>query len=85
MSKGRKTKDKGTSDTGSFSTDKTPASVPHGAQGITQNVPRSDKLDDKRISAGPDLSEIIKAWPELPKAIKKGILAMVRAAGKENE
>ena len=29
----------------------------------------------------PDLQAIIKAWPELPDAVKAGILAMVHAAG----
>ena len=27
----------------------------------------------------PDLAEIVDAWPELPEAIKAGILAMVKA------
>jgi hypothetical protein len=29
----------------------------------------------------PDLAKIIDAWPNLPEAIRAGILAMVRAAG----
>jgi hypothetical protein len=33
--------------------------------------------------AFPDLSEVISAWPELPQAIRLGILAMVRAAREE--
>jgi hypothetical protein len=28
----------------------------------------------------PDLAEIVDAWPELPEAIKAGILAMIRVA-----
>jgi hypothetical protein len=28
----------------------------------------------------PDLAEIVDAWPELPAAMKAGILAMVKAA-----
>jgi hypothetical protein len=28
----------------------------------------------------PELAEIVAAWPELPEAIKAGIVAMVRAA-----
>ena len=28
----------------------------------------------------PDLAEVIDAWPELPEAIRAGILAMVRAS-----
>ncbi|MCH7685408.1 MAG: hypothetical protein IH899_01785 [Planctomycetes bacterium] len=31
----------------------------------------------------PDLRAVIEAWPELPDAVKAGILAMVRAAGGE--
>jgi hypothetical protein len=29
----------------------------------------------------PDLGSVIEAWPQLPEAIKAGILAMVKAAG----
>jgi hypothetical protein len=29
----------------------------------------------------PDLTAVIKAWSELPEAIKAGIIAMVRASG----
>ncbi len=29
----------------------------------------------------PDLGAVIRAWPELPEAVKVGIVAMVRAAG----
>ena len=28
----------------------------------------------------PDLAEIVDAWPELPEAIKAGILAMIKVA-----
>jgi hypothetical protein len=30
----------------------------------------------------PDLAKIVDAWPNLPEAIKAGMLAMVKAAGK---
>ena len=30
----------------------------------------------------PDLAAVVAAWPELPEAIRVGILAMVRAASK---
>jgi hypothetical protein len=30
----------------------------------------------------PDLARIVAAWPGLPEAIKAGIVAMVKAAGK---
>ena len=33
----------------------------------------------------PDLSLVVAAWPELPKAVKAGILAMVQAAKGANE
>jgi len=29
----------------------------------------------------PDLQAVVDAWPDLPEALKTGILAMVRAAG----
>ncbi len=28
----------------------------------------------------PDLAEVVAAWPELPEAIRAGILAMIRSA-----
>jgi hypothetical protein len=28
----------------------------------------------------PDLGAVIRAWPELPEALRKGIVAMVKAA-----
>ncbi len=33
--------------------------------------------------ADPDLREVIGAWPDLPEAIKAGIVAMIGAAGKK--
>ena len=33
--------------------------------------------------ADPDLAAVVKAWPELPRAVRAGILAMVRASGGE--
>ena len=31
-------------------------------------------------SQNPDLAEVVKAWPNLPEPIRKGILAMVKAS-----
>jgi hypothetical protein len=31
---------------------------------------------------GTDLQAVIDAWPDLPEAVKAGILAMVRAVGR---
>ena len=30
------------------------------------------------IVADPDLAAVVKAWPELPEALKAGILAMIK-------
>jgi len=32
--------------------------------------------------ADPDLAAVVDAWPGLPKALKTGILAMIKAAAK---
>jgi hypothetical protein len=45
---------------------RTPQNTPHGAEGN-----RTD----------PDLEKVVEAWPDLPAAVKAGIVAMVRAAG----
>jgi len=42
----------------------------------TQNATRLLPEDD------PGLAAVVDAWPELPGAIKAGIVAMVRVAGK---
>jgi hypothetical protein len=33
-----------------------------------------------RDGIGPELREVVEAWPKLPEAIRAGILAMVRAS-----
>jgi len=33
----------------------------------------------------PDLAEVVAAWPELPEAIRAGILAMIRSASGRGE
>ena len=32
------------------------------------------------VTTGPDLAAVVEAWPDLPEAIKAGIVAMVKAA-----
>jgi hypothetical protein len=41
---------------------------------------RADGLAPKRPVVDPDLGAVIKAWPDLPAAIKAGVVAMVKAA-----
>jgi hypothetical protein len=42
---------------------------------VTENLPPVDA----------DLVALVNAWPTLPAALKAGIVAMVRAAGKEEQ
>jgi hypothetical protein len=44
------------------------------------NAPVSRQRMDSATSHEPDLAEIIAAWPQLPEAIKAGILAMIRTS-----
>jgi hypothetical protein len=44
--------------------------------------PRSEP---HRGTTGPDLAAVIEAWPDLTKAIKAGILAMIKAASGSKE
>jgi hypothetical protein len=46
-------------------------------------VPKYSALHSTEEQIDPDLSRIAAAWPQLPEAIKAGILAMVQAAGNE--
>jgi hypothetical protein len=54
------------------------ASVSVRPQTATQNATRDCVVPD------PDLAAVVDAWPELPEAIKAGIMAMVKAASKES-
>jgi len=38
---------------------------------------QNDKQNDKRVIIDPDLQQVADAWPDLPAAVKTGILAMV--------
>lgn len=41
---------------------------------------RSDKQNDKRASADPDLAKVISAWPDLPGPTKAAVLAVIDSA-----
>ena len=44
----------------------------------------AEHLPNDTCQTDPDLAAVVAAWPELPEAIKAGILAMVKAiAGSE--
>jgi hypothetical protein len=51
----------------------------------TQDVPRSDKLDnklsDKPAYTNPELAAVVEAWPALPEAVRSAVLTLVRASG----
>jgi len=40
----------------------------------------AEQLPNDNCKNNPDLAAVVDAWPELPEAIKAGIVAMVRAA-----
>jgi hypothetical protein len=55
------------------------------AKGKTPDYSHQDRLIDPQLirdtcQIEPDLVDLVAAWPDLPKAIKAGILAMVQAA-----
>jgi hypothetical protein len=47
--------------------------------------PVADHLPTDTCKNDPDLAVVVAAWPELPEAIKAGILAMVKAAAGSEE
>ena len=59
---------------------KKPAKVPTGDSRNTIRVTRSDKLNNKLSNKPDELAEVVSVWPELPKAIRSAILAIVRAS-----
>jgi len=46
----------------------------------TESGTLGDGAASNRQPADPDLADVVKAWPDLPAAVKAGILAMIRAA-----
>ena len=70
--------------TGRSSTPVEPPSLSGADTSTTGGEPRSDKRDDKPDDklppTDPDLAAVIEAWPRLPKAVRAGLVAMVRAA-----
>jgi len=40
----------------------------------------ADHLPNDTCQTDPDLAAVVEAWPELPEALKAGILAMVKAS-----
>ncbi len=59
-----------------------------GARVVTPQTTSTYELDDPRLAPSladflqndPGLRAVVEAWPELPGAIRAGIVAMVRAA-----
>jgi hypothetical protein len=45
----------------------------------------AEHLPNDTCQTDPDLAAVVAAWPELPEAIKAGILAMVKAAAGSEE
>jgi len=42
--------------------------------------PVADHLPNDTCRTYPDLAAVVEAWPDLPEALKAGIVAMVKAA-----
>jgi hypothetical protein len=84
-SKSAKNKGVTSTPTDSPTPSKKPVKVPTDDNPNTIEVTRSDKLDNK-LSNKPDtdldadLSDIVKAWPELPDVIRSAIVAIVRTS-----
>lgn len=55
---------------------KTPLSEDSGAKSGAQDAAQPSNPP----SLPPELAEVVKAWPNLPDAIRAGILAMVKSA-----
>lgn len=52
-------------------------------QNDSPRLPRATRGATRdRVVPDPDLAAIVAAWPELPEALRAGILAMVKAASK---
>ncbi len=48
-------------------------------------LPDADHLPTDTRKTEPDLAAVVEAWPDLPEALKAGILAMVKAASGKAE
>jgi hypothetical protein len=58
-----------------------PSHDSHGNQHTTnQSGAKSGARIEHTESSDPDLASVVAAWPDLPRAIKAGILAMVSTA-----
>jgi hypothetical protein len=64
-------------------------SVSHNPSTQLRNLPTSLAAQGKRAARNqapldapkdPDLAAVVEAWPDLPEALKAGIVAMVKAA-----
>ena len=59
--------------------------VPTDVIDNTPNVQNNSKENDKEILSDPELSKLIAVWLGLSKAIRAGIMAMVRSSLNEKE
>ncbi len=57
-----------------------PSGKPHiPDEGVTESVTNGAEIAPE--VADPDLAAVIAAWPDLPAALRAGIVAMIRSAG----
>ena len=66
------------------STPNEPNTVPTADSPNTIKVTSSYKLDNKPTKSDSDLAVVVKAWPELPEAIRSAIVGIVRASRGEH-
>jgi len=55
-----------------------PTSKPDKRLGLS-DLPVADHLPTDTRKTDPDLAAVVDAWPDLPEALKAGIVAMVRS------
>jgi len=62
-----------------------PNPVTTGNSDYLNKSPESSGAESGAFSGSSDLAEVIKAWPSLPKSVRAGIVAIVKASGQDEK